>query len=77
MVTHSLPMHTSISNQSTPLYNQHLPLVYIPLSSYFANVPTYPSYNTAYNPGYSPSGYDSSEGTSTWPMNNLNNYNMY
>ena len=67
MVTHSLPMHTAISNQSTPLYNQHLPLAYIPPSSYFANVPTYPSHNTAYIPGYSSSGYDSSEGTNPEP----------
>ena len=78
MVTHSLPMQTGISNQSIPLYDQHLPLAYIQPSSYFANLSIYPSHNTAYTPGHSSSGYVSSEGTNhePWFMNNLNNYNM-
>ena len=44
---------TGVSNQTTPLY-PHAP-VYVPTSSDFSNVPTYP-------PDYSSSGYDSSQG---------------
>ena len=35
---------------------------YVPPSSDFANVPSYPPNNSAYPSGYPPSGYDSSQG---------------
>ena len=55
-----------VSNQSTPLYPQTP--AYVPPSSDFSNVPTYP-------PAYSSSGYDSSQGNYyVNPQNPQTNY---
>jgi hypothetical protein len=57
-----------VSNQSTPLYPQAP--AYVPPSSDFSNVPTYP-------PAYSSSGYDSSQGNYYInPQNPQNNYTI-